>query len=515
MLFVFSSVQFTYGLLQSKTTLFEELIIKAKTLGNQSIAALEFFDPETAQEDLKALKLDKHIELACLYDKNETLFSFYQIEHATISALQACPKKSAMREGIHDHIASVSYDIMRGVDNVGRLYVESNLELIDDFVIQYLTTTVVLMLVVILLGYLFSLRLQGIISTPIFQLVSTARKLSQEKDYSIRVQKQSEDELGTLVNAFNDMLAQIQARDEDLRQINNELESRINDRTLKLQSANKNLTTSLKQLKQAQNQLIESEKMVALGGLVAGVAHEINTPVGVSVTAASYLEQEITSYAQRYENNNLTREDFESLIEISSTSSKLILANLERAANLIRSFKQIAVDQACDEKRCFNLKNYFSEIMLSLEPELKKYRLDIVIDCNEHFEINSYPGAISQIFTNLVMNSLIHGFEGMENQMGHIEIKVTLTKQQITIIYSDNGKGASAQQIKKIFEPFFTTKRNQGGSGLGMHIVYNLVSRTLGGQILCSSELGSGIKITMLLPIELSLVTTDKELIDR
>jgi len=311
--------------------------------------------------------------------------------------------------------------------------------------------------------------------------------------------------IGSVVT-FMDITERKQA-EEKIQKLNADLEKRVKRRTIELEKTNSNLKTSLEQLQQTQHQLVESEKMAALGGLVAGIAHEINTPVGVSVTAASHLAKKIKNYAQQYEDNTLTREDFESLIKVSDNSSSMILANLERAADLIRSFKQIAVDQTCDEQRRFNLKNYLTQMLLSLEPELKKHQPVININCDNDFEMDSYPGAISQIFTNLIMNSLIHGFENMEQQQGRIEIDATSQDEQIILNYHDNGKGISPKKIKKIFEPFYTTKRNQGGSGLGMHIVYNLVNQTLGGTIICQAKKDEGAFFTIRLPNHTEILT--------
>jgi len=378
------------------------------------------------------------------------------------------------------------------------------------FIINALKTVRSQSLLIAAIEIFISIILLGLIGFALTKYLSTltqaANQMSQG-DLSVRVPVQTNDEIGATAAAFNLMATHIfeaqsklLSRDNKISQLNEELESRVEQRTTELQVTNENLENSIQQLGDTQKQLVQSEKMAALGGLVAGISHEINTPIGVSLTAASHLAGKIKIYTQQYESNNLTREDFESLIKVSGNSSSLILANLERAAELIRSFKQIAVDQTSDEKRHFNLKKYLSEILLSLEPELKKYQPTIEINNDKDFEIESYPGAISQIFTNLVMNTLIHGFENMEKQQGHIQISISKTNEQTIINYHDNGKGIPTKQIKKIFDPFFTTKRNQGGSGLGMHIVYNLVTQTLGGQISCTSEEGKGTHFQLDLP---------------
>lgn len=283
------------------------------------------------------------------------------------------------------------------------------------------------------------------------------------------------------------------ATEEEIRELNLVLEDRVEQRAQELKH-------SFDQLHQTQDKLVESEKMAALGGLVAGIAHEINTPLGVCATANSYLIQRVKHYTGNYDVANLTRTDFASLIATLDESTHFIQTNLERASGLIRSFKQVAVDRSNDEVRKFNLHSYLSEIILSLEPEIKKLKPDIAINCDRFLDITSHPGAIAQIITNLVMNSLIHGFEDRNVKNPRIEISVTPESEYINLHYSDNGKGASPEQLKKIFDPFFTTRRNHGGSGLGLHIVYNLVSQTLGGSIDCHSTPGEGIKFRIKIP---------------
>jgi len=299
-------------------------------------------------------------------------------------------------------------------------------------------------------------------------------------------------------SSVEDITETKQAQDA-LQKLNVELEDRVELRTAELQSANTSLQISLEQLKQTQDQLVQSEKMASLGGLVAGVAHEINTPVGMGVTAISHLEMKLDNYATRYETGQLTRSDFESLLKSATETSRIVHQNLNRAANLIRSFKQVAVDQTSNELREFNLSEYLDEILQSLTPKLKKGGHQVSIDCPEDIVIFNHPGALSQVMTNLIMNSLIHGFSERDN--GKINIKVSTHKSRgINLEYRDDGKGLAKANVAKIFDPFFTTARNKGGSGLGMHIVFNLVTQTLGGSIECDSKEGEGIHFSIKLP---------------
>lgn len=265
-----------------------------------------------------------------------------------------------------------------------------------------------------------------------------------------------------------------------------------------LESQVKQLDKSMSELKETQKQLIESEKNASLSGLVAGVAHEINTPIGVSVTASSHLSEEIKDLNTSVKNNSITKGALDTFIEDAFEASNIINNNLQRAANLVKSFKMVAVDQTSNEIREINLKDYIDEVLLSLRPKLKKTQHKVINDIDETININTSPGALSQVFTNLIINSLIHGFEGIKE--GHIQISSSFDNHNLSIFYKDDGSGMNDEQQKKIFEPFFTTKRGEGGSGLGMHIVHNLITQTLKGSVSCKSSKGLGCQFELKLP---------------
>lgn len=293
--------------------------------------------------------------------------------------------------------------------------------------------------------------------------------------------------------------AALNRSNSELIHVNETLEQRVLARTEDLSQANNELTQTLNTLQQTQKQLVESEKMAALGGLVAGVAHEINTPVGVGVTAASCLHENATQLAQLYQQGKMKKADLEDFLSVSEETSRMILNNLERAANLIQSFKQVAVDQSSEAKRRINIKTYLEETLTSLRPKLRNSKLSCIVEGQTDIEIESYPGAISQIVTNLLMNSIAHAYD--PGQTGQMTIKVAVEDKQLMLTFSDDGKGIPAAVIGKIFDPFFTTRRGTGGSGLGLNIVYNLVTQTLKGSIECSSVEGEGTSFILRWPI--------------
>ncbi|MDH4190791.1 MAG: ATP-binding protein [Betaproteobacteria bacterium] len=280
--------------------------------------------------------------------------------------------------------------------------------------------------------------------------------------------------------------------------LNSELEDRVKARTAELQAANAELTDSLERLRQARTQLVQSEKMAALGGLVAGVAHEINTPLGIGVTAASHLELKVRHLGERFRTGALSRADMEGFLGTAAESSEMVLSNLKRAAELIRSFKQVAVDQTGEHRRRFKLKDYLGEVLLSLSPQINRTRHSVSLECPPELELDGYPGSFSQIVTNLLLNSLLHGFDGVD--AGHVTIRVGELSQELLLTYADDGRGIAAEHLPHVFEPFYTTKRGQGGSGLGLHIVYNIVTQKLGGSITCESSPGNGVVFEIRVP---------------
>jgi len=252
------------------------------------------------------------------------------------------------------------------------------------------------------------------------------------------------------------------------------------------------------ELQRAQKKLLESEKMVALGSLVAGVSHEINTPIGVGVTAASYLDEKSADFRELFRDNRMKRSDLEEYLKTVGETTGMLRTNLHRASELIRSFKQVAVDRSAETKRTFLFKEYVQEVLISLQPRLKQTKHRVELTGQDGISVYNDPGAISQIVANLVLNSLTHAYEPGEN--GLIAIDVVSRKGEIVFLYSDDGKGMTPEVAEQIFNPFFTTNRGGGGTGLGMHIVYNLVTQSLGGTIRCDSRPGEGTRFILHLP---------------
>jgi len=265
--------------------------------------------------------------------------------------------------------------------------------------------------------------------------------------------------------------------------LNDELEQRVTERTQALSQSNEELNHTLEELKITQGQLLENEKMASLGGLVAGVAHEVNTPIGIVLTSISFMKERCHHIVNAMDDKSLNAKQLAKFTEELDQGFDLSLRNISRAVELIEGFKLIAVDSVVDDARTLNVYDYLEDIIRSLQPKARQARVTIKLTGAKDVMINSYPGAIAQITNNLIINSLVHAFAEMNDGSGEITIEIKRLAQSIELKYGDNGCKLNEETKTQLFEPFYTTKRGQGGSGLGAHIVYNLVTQKLKGNI--------------------------------
>ena len=288
--------------------------------------------------------------------------------------------------------------------------------------------------------------------------------------------------------------------ERELRDLNVNLEGRVQTRTGELESTNRELQQTLQTLQLAQNELVRAERLASLGSLVAGVAHELNTPIGNSVTVASTLQEKTREFSQEFTGGTLKKSGLTSYIETAGTASDLLMRNLHQARELIASFKQVAVDQTSEKRRKFDLKEVIEEVVATLHPMLKKTPHEVMLKLQPEIELDSFPGPLGQVVTNLVNNAVLHAFDGMEH--GTITIEAYAAGSELVEIQiQDNGSGIPQHHLPKIFDPFFTTRLGQGGSGLGLHIVYSIVTRVLGGKINVRSRPSAGTLFTLQLPL--------------
>lgn len=292
--------------------------------------------------------------------------------------------------------------------------------------------------------------------------------------------------------ALLDLTEEMNAK-EALKELNISLESRVAERSADLSNA-------LETLKRTQHDLIASEKMASLGSLVAGIAHELNTPIGNSLLASTALADRVKDFQGVVAEGSLRRSSLNHHLEEVHMACGLISNSLQKAADLISSFKQIAVDQTNDQRRRFKLQTVVLDTTATYTPRLRRSNCAATVDVPPELELDSYPGSLYQVFNNLINNALAHGFEGRDK--GHISITARAGQAGfIDIVFRDDGVGMSEEVLRRVFDPFFTTKMGSGGTGLGMNIVYNIVTGIMGGRIAIESSPGQGTAIRMTVPV--------------
>ena len=330
-------------------------------------------------------------------------------------------------------------------------------------------------------GYLTPLEISSMLDVPIRHKGEMIGIICCEQ---IGKQRQWSEDEATFAGSLADLIGRainahsFKESEQKLNDINDKLEETIKERTA---------------------QLVVSEKMAALGNLVAGIAHEVNTPLGISITASSTVTDSIKRLEKAMEEGQLSESLFKSFLQKSSDLMFVLENNLSRAADLISHFKQTAVDHSDQNINMFDIEKSLRSLVLSLKTEIAKHDVTVKIDTLEDLTIYSYPSAWTQIFSNLILNSCSHAFENNSNP--EITIRISTTQNKIIAEYIDNGCGIPEEHLAQIILPFFTTKRGQGGTGLGMSIVYNLITEKLKGTIEINSELDKGVSILIECPL--------------
>lgn len=338
---------------------------------------------------------------------------------------------------------------------------------------------------------LVSFFLRRRVINPVNQLEKSAAGIAAG-DLKTSIPAQKNDEFGLLSKQLEKMRGSLESAFETL-------EERVRERTSDLVDVNKELKHTLDRLQEAQGSLVQSEKLAALGALVAGVAHELNTPIGNGLTVASAMADATVRICEK-KDSGMTRSALEAYLDDMSDGTKLVVASLDRASELVQGFKQVAMDRTSTQRRKFQLHAVLSETKLTASPAFRHTPYIITIDCDSNLVLESYPGPLGQIITNLLNNALIHAFDGSSE--GTILVKAVKQETKRCILsISDDGKGIPPENLNRIFDPFFTTKLGEGGNGLGMHIVHNLVTGVLGGTIEVQSELAKGTTFIIDIPL--------------
>jgi len=494
-----------------KKKLIDQLHAYANIIAFNSVPGLILDDAETEDSRLKSFAAvdilhNIHIYKLTAETSELSFFSSYNRQETGPYPTQFARVDDLNQPHFVGDIIEISKAVEFESKKIGYIYIRASLDELNKYMQSRILFDLLIALIALICAYFISRHLQKRFTAPIETLLTIVQKVTKDKNYAIRVPTTEIEELHMLGRAINNMMDKIehqinkvQAAEQEIRQLNQGLEQKINERTVALKSSNQDLLNTLETLHQYQNQIVETEKMASLGQMVAGVAHEVNTPIGLGVTASTLMQDKLADIQKSFDEKKLTSSQLAKFLTDSKENLGIIYRNLERAASLIRSFKQVAVDQSNENRRQFNMLQLINEVILSLRPNLKKTQHEVVIECDPRLDIDSKPGPVNQILINLIMNSLIHAFEHIEH--GTITISVKVDLNRCFIHYRDNGGGVPEHIKKRIFDPFVTTKRGEGGSGLGMHLVYNLVTQALNGKISLESTLGNGVDILFDFPV--------------
>jgi len=508
---------FAFNILSSynykKNSFMQESILQAGLIADNSVAPMLFFDKEGTATNLMLLRKYPNILQAIIYDNKDNLFVKYNPDNRDVpirveskDSWFSNPQNS--RNAFYSDTFIVRQKIEVNGISYGTLYLEKSTGVLSDFLKGSMLNIAIFTLLLMFGMVFFVLKTSQKLIDPILNLSSSLVDLSKSTDYSVRLKHSGRNEIGKLYGAFNHLFESIElhqkSRDEALERatnyqqhlenLTNELEHRVESRTLELQ-------TSLNTLKSAQGQLVESEKMAALGSLVSGVAHEVNTPLGNAITGSSIVKSECKELLKMMGEGTLKKSILEEKLEHLEETSNLLMKSVNTAANLVRSFKQISVDQSIETKRLFNLHEYVKEVLLTFRNKLKQIPVESEILGDPELSIKSYPGSFAQLLNNFIQNSIIHGFEDKKSG-AKITINMYIDNDILYFTYEDNGCGIDDSIKDKAFDPFVTTKRNAGGTGLGLNIVYNIVSQKLEGTLELESIKDEGVKFILKIPIK-------------
>ncbi len=430
---------------------------------------------------------------------------------ATIEVITLPDGKEFIKNEVRKHSQKGPFTSMtREIKHGGQVIGEVTLTLAEDILQENLTSdfrryvsTAVLSLVLAIVFIL--VVLQWRLVKPVKTLMSKSDRLANgELDEVIALNR--EDELGHLAHslevtrqALKHSFSELEVKNQQLLEYSSTLESKVKERTSELEAANKNLEAALSNVNSAQAELARVERMAALGSMVAGVAHELNTPLGNCLLVASTLEEETRQFLALVEEGKIRRSDLSRYANTAIDSTKLLLRGLQQSAHLVGDFKQVAVDQSSAQRRKFALHTMLQELSALLHSSLKKTPYTLELDIPDNIQMDSYPGPLGQVFTNLVNNAVTHGLEGRAD--GQMVCRASKVDDQVFLVFEDNGSGIPTEIINRIFEPFFTTKFGQGGSGLGLSITYNIITNVLGGSINASSTPGLGTRFEIRFPL--------------
>ena len=498
---------------EEKLKLEKDTLAWANSLAQASVSYLVENQKDAKKKSyakLKQLVTPDYINYIHLYKKsNDNKITYFTGFNKSIYYPSIPDKIDKIEElsslSYHQNHVELIVKIQKNKKIYGYLYIQSSTKHLDDFSRQLTFTAIFFLLFGLTIFILLAYAINKKINQPISTLVETIQEISQSKNYNERIERLPIIELDILAQNINILLNRtekhINKKDEKHQQTllqNSTLAEKVQARTDALKESNQELLSTLEKLHQFQSQLVETEKMASLGDMVAGIAHEVNTPIGLGVTASTLMNDRLKEIKQAFEDKSLKSSQLKKFLTQGEENIGIIYRNLDRAAKLISSFKKVAVDQSSVDTRVFNIKELLEEVLITLKAKLNKSNIVLTIDCPEDLIIESKPGPINQILINLILNSILHGFENQPH--GTITISVMHLSDQLHLIYKDDGIGIKESIKTKVFEPFTTTKRGSGGSGLGLHLVFNLVTQALNGHIDFESSEGLGATFSITFP---------------
>lgn len=500
---------------QYEDSLREQALSYTRIVAGNAVSSLVFNDNATEKQRLNSLENTDFIQHVHVYQMDETsneltFFSSYNKQGKAPIPARFSKLDKLTTPQINDDYIEVSQPVVLDDQVIGFVYLRASLEQSRLFMWRSIAVASVVFVLTILICWLATLRLRKTIVTPLDSVVDVISQVARDKNYSLRLAPSQLVEFDMMAHAFNTMLDRVQQHisrqrraEEEASQLNTELERQVTQRTQALKESNSELLKTLEQLHQYQGQLVESEKMASLGDMVAGIAHEVNTPIGLSVTASTLLQDKLTVMQEKFDEKRISTSEFERFLSDCDENLQIIYRNLGRAADLVTSFKQVAVDQSSEVDRDIHLPSFMNDVLISVKPRrLDPENFPIHIACPDDLTVRAKAGPLNQVLMNLIVNSMVHAFDGYDK--GRINISFSmLNDHELELVYSDNGKGVPPDISRKIFDPFVTTKRGSGGSGLGLHLVYNLVTQVLGGSIHFFSEEKNGVEFIVRFPVTL------------
>jgi len=497
---------------QYKNSMVARVSSYAKIVAGNATESVALNDNNDESQRLAPLSHSKFVQHVHIYRVDPgsgelSFFSSYNKEGLAPIPAKFSKVEQLTTPNIKDAYIEVSEPIILDNSVIGYVYLRGATSEVRLFMWRAIGIAAGVFLITLMACWLITLQLRQRISRPLDRIVDIASQIARDKNYTLRVPDSTIAEFNDLGHSLNIMLERIQHQitrqqraEREASQLNAELEQQVTQRTKALRESNQELLATLEQLHQYQGQLVESEKMASLGDMVAGIAHEVNTPIGLSVTASTLLQDKLVVMQEKFDEKSISTNEFARFLDDCGENLAIIYRNLNRAAELVTSFKQVAVDQSSEIDRTIEIRTFMHDVLTSVKPRrLDHEKFPINVHCPEQLSVTTKPGPLNQILINLIINSMIHGFDGKDS--GTIDINFEMVGSELEITYRDDGNGVPFDIRRKIFDPFVTTKRGSGGSGLGLHLVYNLVTQVLGGNIHFFSEEKHGVEFIVRFPV--------------